>query len=102
MKIQVLKNSKILVNSANKKFEIHPLWLRERAKTENLVDKNNDQRLYDPSQLNKNLKIKKASMYNGSLDIEFTDGVKFDYEVSNLLYEINRNEPLENRILWRF
>ena len=38
MKIQVLKNSKILVNSANKKFEIHPLWLRERAKTENLVD----------------------------------------------------------------
>tara|TARA_B100000579_G_scaffold67017_1_gene50133 strand:+ start:5094 stop:6203 length:1110 start_codon:yes stop_codon:yes gene_type:complete len=100
MKIQVLKNSKILVNSANKKFEIHPLWLRERAKTENLVDKNNDQRLYDPSQLNKNLKIKKASMYNGSLDIEFTDGVKFKYEVEDLIYELDKKEPLQKLILW--
>ena len=77
-----------MINHSNQNFEIHPLWLRERAKTESLVDKYNDQRLYDPSQLDQNLKIKNASMTNGHLNIEFTDGVKFDYEVNNLLYEI--------------
>ena len=61
MKIEVVKNNKILVNSSKENFEIHPLWLRERVKTEELVDKHNDQRLYDPSELDANLKIKKAS-----------------------------------------
>ena len=100
MKIEIVENNVVLVNPSNENFEIHPLWLRERAKTENLVDKYNDQRLYDPSQLDQNLKIKKASMTNGHLNIEFTDGVKFDYEVNNLLYEIDRKEPVENIIFW--
>ena len=73
-----MKTTIVLVNPSNENFEIHPLWLRERAKTENLVDKYNDQRLYDPSQLDQNIKIKKASMNNGHLNIEFTDGVKFE------------------------
>ena len=100
MKIEIVENNVVLVNPSNENFEIHPLWLRERAKTENLVDKYNDQRLYDPSQLDQNLKIKKASMTNGHLNIEFTDGVKFDYEINNLLYEINRKEPVANIVLW--
>ena len=100
MKIEIIKNNKILVNSSEVNFEIHPLWLRERAKTENLVDKNNDQRLYDPAQLDENLKIKKASMSNGHLDIEFTDGIKFKYEVNELIYELDKKKPLENLILW--
>ena len=100
MKIKIVENNVVLVNPSNENFEIHPLWLRERAKTEILVDKHNDQRLYDPSQLNQNIKIKKASMNNGHLNIEFTDGIKFEYEVNNLLYEIDRKEPAENIILW--
>ena len=100
MKIEIVENNVVLINHSNQNFEIHPLWLRERAKTESLVDKYNDQRLYDPSQLDQNLKIKNASMTNGHLNIEFTDGVKFDYEVNNLLYEIDRKEPLENIVLW--
>ena len=100
MKIEIVENNVVLVNPSNEKFEIHPLWLRERAKTESLVDKYNDQRLYDPSQLDQKLKIKKATMSNGHLNIEFTDGVNFEYEVSNLLYEIERKEPLENIVLW--
>ena len=100
MKIEIVENNVVLVNPSNKNFEIHPLWLRERAKTENLVDKYNDQRLYDPSQLDPNIKIKKASMDNGHLNLEFTDGIKFEYEVNNLLYEIDRKEPTENIILW--
>ena len=100
MKIEIDENNIILVNPSNENFEIHPLWLRERAKTEILVDKYNDQRLYDPSQLDQDLKIKKASMNNGCLNIEFTDGVKFDYEVNNLLYEIGRKEPVANIFFW--
>ena len=100
MKIEVVKNNVVLINPSNENFEIHPLWLRERAKTEDLVDKHNDQRLYDPSQLNQNLKIKKASMNNGHLNIEFTDGIKFKYEVDNLLYEIDKKEPIKEIVFW--
>tara|TARA_B110000438_G_scaffold272474_1_gene291181 strand:- start:326 stop:1435 length:1110 start_codon:yes stop_codon:yes gene_type:complete len=100
MKIEVVKNNVVLVKPSNKNFEIHPLWLRERVKTEDLVDKHNDQRLYDPSQLNQNLKIKKASVNNGHLKIEFTDGIKFEYEVDDLLYEIDRKEPIKNITFW--
>ena len=100
MKIEVVKNNKILVNSSKENFEIHPLWLRERVKTEELVDKHNDQRLYDPSELAANLKIKKASMSNGHINIEFTDGIKFKYEISDLLYELSKKEPIEKLILW--
>ena len=100
MKIEVIKNNVVLVIHSNENFEIHPLWLRERAKTENLVDKFNDQRLYDPSQLDQKLKIKKASMSNGHINIEFSDGVKFKYEVNNLLYEIDRKEPVEKIFFW--
>ncbi|MDC1476302.1 TauD/TfdA family dioxygenase [Pelagibacteraceae bacterium] len=100
MKIEVVKNNVVLVSPSNENFEIHPLWLRERAKTEDLVDKNNDQRLYDPSQLDQNLKIKKASTNNGHLNIEFTDGIKFEYEINNLLYEIDRKEPVKNIVFW--
>ena len=66
MKIEIVKNNVILVNLSNENFEIHPLWLRERAKTENLVDKYNDQRLYDPSQLDQNIKIKDFSESSAS------------------------------------
>ena len=100
MKIEVVENNVVLVKPSNENFEIHPLWLRERAKTENLVDKFNDQRLYDPSQLDSKLKIKKASMSNGHINIEFSDGVKFKYEVNNLLYEIDRKEPVEKVFFW--
>jgi len=100
VKIEIEENNVVLVNPSNENFEIHPLWLRERAKTEKLVDKYNDQRLYDPSQLDQNIKIKKASMNNGNLSIEFTDGIKFEYEINNLLYEIDRKEPAANIILW--
>ena len=100
MKIEVVKNNVVLINSSNENFEIHPLWLRERAKTEDLVDKYNDQSLYDPSQLDQNLEIKKASMINGHLNVEFTDGVKFQYEVNNLLYEIDKKEPIKEIVFW--
>ena len=59
MRIEI-SNNKVFLKLPKKKLEIHPLWLRERARLHNLHDKNTDQRLYDPSDLNINLRIKKA------------------------------------------
>mgnify|MGYP004197876345 CR=1 FL=1 len=61
MRIEISKN-KIYLKLPKKKLEIHPLWLRERARLDNLHDKSTDQRLYDPSELNTGLKIKKATI----------------------------------------
>ena len=82
MKIEI-SNNKVFLKLTKKKLEIHPLWLRERARLDNLHAKNTDQRLYDPSELNTNLKIKKASMSNGHLNINFNDGIKFDIKLKN-------------------
>ena len=57
MKIELEQNNKVFIFEGSNKWELNPIWLRERVKTENLVDKNNHQRLYDPSQLDKNLKM---------------------------------------------
>ena len=43
MKIEIVENNVYLIKHSNENFEIHPLWLRERAKTESLVDKYKDQ-----------------------------------------------------------
>ena len=57
MKIGVAKNKKkIFVNALNKNTEIHPLWLRERVNNSDYLDKNNGQRLYEPSEIKKNPK----------------------------------------------
>ncbi len=64
MRIEITKN-KVFLKLSKKKMEIHPLWLRERARLDNLHDKNTDQRLYDPSQISTNLKIKKAIKEEG-------------------------------------
>ena len=56
MKIEIIENNRILVNSSKENFEIHPLWLRERANTKELVDQLTEQRIYDPSTLNKSIK----------------------------------------------
>ena len=54
MKIGVAKNKKkIFVNVLNKNTEIHPLWLRERVNNTDYLDKNNGQRLYEPSEIKK-------------------------------------------------
>ena len=99
MRIEITKN-KVFLKLPRKKLEIHPLWLRERARLASLHDKNTDQRLYDPSELNSNLKIKNASISNGSLNVNFNDGIKFNYEIKELFYELNKSLPYKKPILW--
>ena len=99
VRIEIAKN-KVFLKLTKKKLEIHPLWLRERARLNTLHDKYTDQRLYDPSELKTNLKIKKASISNGHLNVNFNDGINFDYDIKELFYELNKNLPYEKPILW--
>ena len=43
---------------------------------------------------------KKATISNGHLNINFNDGIKFNYEIKELFYELNKNLPYEKPILW--
>ena len=54
MRIGVAKNKKkIFVHALKRNTEIHPLWLRERVTNVDCLDKNNGQRLYEPSEIKK-------------------------------------------------
>ena len=72
MKLGVAKNKKkILVSGYNNSLVIHPMWLRERVTDAKYLDKNNGQRLYDPSKIKKNIKIERALIKNKFLNIKF-------------------------------
>ena len=104
MKIEIIENNKILVNSSKENFEIHPLWLRERANTKELVDQLTEQRVYDPSTLSNSIKIKKANINEDSLNVEFSDGILSKFKVSDLCKELDtekmKKEPVQEKIFW--
>ncbi len=100
MKIGVAKNNKKILLFQNKRnIEIHPLWLRERVTNSDMLDKNNGQRLYEPSELSDNLKIKNALIKRKKLNVKFSDGVISEYKIEDLLKEFNKNK-FENLSLW--
>ena len=101
MKIGVAKNKKrIFVSFYKKNIELHPLWLRERVNNQELLDQNTGQRLYDPSDLNHGLKIRKALIKNKNLNVQFSDGIESVYQIDDLIKEINKNLPNKNISLW--
>ena len=57
MKIELSENKVFFENDGVKK-EIHPFWLRERVNGNHYVDKKTQQRLFDPTELKKILKLK--------------------------------------------
>ncbi len=100
MRIGVAKNNKKILLFQNKKnIEIHPLWLRERVSNPEMLDKNNGQRLYEPSELNYNLKIKNALINKKKLNVKFSDGIESEYLIKDLLKELNKNKHA-NLYLW--
>ena len=101
MKIGVAKNKKkIFVSLHNKNIELHPLWLRERVNNRELLDQNTGQRLYNPSDLNHGLKIKKALIRKKNLNVQFTDGIESEYQIEDLINEINKNLFNRKILLW--
>ena len=100
MKIE-LDNKKIIFNNNQNKTEIHPIWLRERVRDEKYLDKNNDQRLFDPSFLN-NINIENAQIDNNFLKLTFNDGVTSKFDINKLTSELLDTENLSNSIKQKF
>ena len=46
------------VTHKNRDYELHPIWLRERLPGNDYIDKDTNQRLYEPSSIKLDLKIK--------------------------------------------
>ena len=101
MKLE-LKNNKVFFESKGLKKEIHPFWLRERVNGEKFVDKSTQQRLFDPTQLQKNIKIKDLSLCNDFLEVNFNDGASTKIAVIDIFKEfssINEIKQIE-KIKW--
>ena len=73
MKIE-LKENKVFFENQGLKKEIHPFWLRERVSGVSYVDKNTQQRLFDPTELKKDIEVDKLNLTNDFLEITFKDG----------------------------
>jgi gamma-butyrobetaine dioxygenase len=96
MKIELNEN-KVFFNNGSSKKEIHPFWLRERVDSEEFLDKGTQQRLFDPTSLDSNIGIKKASIVNNFLEIDFNDGVNSKLNIEKLTLEfLNKDTILQN------
>ncbi len=92
MKLE-LKNNKVFFESKGLKKEIHPFWLRERVNGANFVDKSTKQRLFDPTQLQENIKIKDLNLSSDFLNVRFNDGTSTKISVIDIFKEFsNINE----------
>ena len=101
MRIGVAKNKKkIFVHALKRNTELHPLWLRERVTNIDYLDKNNGQRLYEPSEIKKNLRIKSALIKKNFLNVQFNDGVKTEFIIKDLLNEIYKRNKKKDITLW--
>ena len=101
MKIE-LSNNKVFFENNGSKKEIHPFWLRERVNGEDFVDKGTQQRLFDPTELKKNIEIKQLNLSEKFLEISFNDGVETKFEIQNILKEFSNVSDLKfiEKIKW--
>ena len=93
MKIE-LNDNKVYFINGNIKSEIHPFWLRERVDGEEFLDKKTQQRLFDPTFLNSEIKIDKASINKNFLEINFNDGVNSKLDIKKLTLEFSNKDIL--------
>jgi len=93
MKIE-LNDNKVYFSNDNIKSEIHPFWLRERVDGEEFLDKKTQQRLFDPTSLNSEIKINKASINKNFLEINFNDGVNSKLDIKKLTLEFLNKDIL--------
>ena len=101
MKIE-LKDNKIFFKNQGLKKEIHPFWFRERVNGDNYIDKGTQQRLFDPTELKKNIKIDSSNLSKDFLEITFNDGVHTKLAVHSILKEFTNINEIEyiNKVEW--
>jgi gamma-butyrobetaine dioxygenase len=69
-------------------IELHPRWLRERANDPTSIDTMTQQRLYNPSDLQKTAEILSMTHNDGWLTVTFNDGATTHLRESDLLAEL--------------
>ena len=101
MKIES-ENNKVFLEDNGLKKEIHPFWLRERVNGENFVDQGTQQRLFDPTELKRNIEITTLNLSKDYLEVNFNDGVYTKIAVQNILNEFSSKNEIENikKIKW--
>ena len=101
MKIE-LKNNKVFFENQGLKKEIHPFWLRERVNGDRFVDKRTQQRLFDPTELEGNIKIDSLSLSHDYLEISFNDGVHTKLAIQDILKEFSNTNDVKHieKIKW--
>ena len=91
MKIELVENKVYFISDSGKK-EIHPFWLRERVNGEEFIDKNTQQRLFDPTSLNSDITISKANISDDCLVINFNDGVNSKLNIEKIALEFSNED----------
>jgi len=101
MKIE-LENNKVFFENQGSKKEIHPFWLRERVDGDNFIGKATQQRLFDPTRLQKNIQINYLNLSNDYLEITFNDGVHTKLVIQDILKEFSNINVVKHikKIKW--
>ena len=101
MKLE-LKNNKVFFENRGSKKEIHPFWLRERVIGDNFVDKKTQQRLFDPTTIQGDIKIDNLNLLDDYLEITFNDGAYTKLAIQNILKEFSNINEVKfiNKIKW--
>ena len=88
MKIK-LNNNKVYLDNDGEKKEIHPFWLRERVNGDKFVDIKTKQRLFDPTQIQENIKINDINLSKDFLEVTFNDGASTKLSIQKLIEEFS-------------
>ena len=101
MKIE-LSNNKVFFDNEGVKKEIHPFWLRERVNGDKFVDTKTQQRLFDPTQINENIKIDNINLSNNFLEVTFSDGAFAKLSIVDIFKEFSNNNFIKfiKKIKW--
>ena len=94
MKIE-LKNNKVFFENRGQKKEIHPFWFRERVSGESFIDMGTQQRLFDPTQLQEDIKINSLNLSDQFLEITFNDGAYTKFAIQNILREFDNENVIK-------
>lgn len=76
--------ARLKVAGGDQSKELMPLWLRERSFDARVFDRNNGQRLYDPTQLPHELRILDAVQQDDTVAIRFSDGHEALYSIEEI------------------
>ena len=101
MKIE-LNNNKVYLDNDGEKKEIHPFWLRERVNGDRFVDTKTKQRLFDPTQIQEDIKINDINLSKDFLEVTFNDGASTKLSIQELIEEFSNNDfiKLIKKVEW--